>query len=261
VASCPERYAPNILARHDKWRVPAFALQGGELWTFSDLKDERNPLVGETFGEVRRVAVAELEASVEHRRLLVQLLNWTFVSHVESLGLAVHRIKQRVWFPSDEGRERRVSYHGRVKRSTRRVTRPLPARRDGTRRWEHESIGYSFRRYEESWVLHIVPGWVFTHDGLEAMMRGPGVGRLATRRAARDYNPQVAHHLYFWLWVLARGQTAAPIDPHTGAVSIEGRLLAYDAVDAPAPMGPPGAERVDDAPAEDADADDERKAA
>lgn len=116
-------------------------------------------------------------------------------------------------------------------------------RRDGTRRWEHESIGYSFRRYRESWVLHIVPGWVFTHNGPEDMLRGPGVGKLATKRAARDYNQQVSNHLYFWLWVIARGQDLASIDPHVGAISVEGRLLSYDALDAPTPLGPPGADR------------------
>lgn len=245
VARCPERYAPEIIQRHTQWTVPAFGLHGGELWTFSDLTDGINPLAREAYGDVRTVTVTELQKSPGHQRRLVELLNWTLVSHAESLGLVVHRRRQRIWFPSDNGHERRVTYQGRVKRSTRTVTKPLPRRRDGTRRWEHESIGYSFRRYGESWVLHIVPGWVFTHDGIEDMLRGPGVGKLSTRRAARDYNPQVSHHLYFWLWVLARGQQVASIDPHTDAVSVEGRLLSYDAIDAPVPIGPPGLERVE----------------
>jgi hypothetical protein len=253
IAPCHVSYVPEILDRHRRWSLPPFALHGGQLWTFSDLNEESNPLKGEIHGEVRSLAIAELEESPKNQRRLVELLNKTLVDHAESLGLVVHRRHQRIWFPSEGGKERRVTYQGRMKKSTRTVTKPLARRRDGTRRWEHESIGYSFRRYLDSWILHIVPGWVFTHDGAEENMRGPQVARLATRRAARDYNPQVANHLYFWLWVLTRGQEVASIDPLVSAVSLEGRVLSYDAIDAPAPMGPPTLEPVVDEDAEAAE--------
>lgn len=246
IAPCRESYVPKILDRHRRWTLPPFALHGGQLWTLSDLTDKSNPLRSEIYGDVRSVTIRELEENPEDQRRLVELLNKTLVDHAESLGLVVHRRHQRIWFPSEKGKERRVTYQGRVKKSTRTVTKPLPRRRDGTRRWEHESIGYSFKRYADSWVLHIVPGWVFTLDGVEDIMRGPKVARLATRRAARDYNPQVANHLHFWLWVLTRGQEVASIDPLVGAVSLEGRVLSYDAIDAPVPMGPPTLEPVVD---------------
>jgi NAD-dependent SIR2 family protein deacetylase len=250
LGACRESYVPDILKRHPRWSLPPFALHGGQLWTFSDLTDKSNPLVSEIYGDVRSVTVAELEDDPGAQRRLVELLNKTLVDHAESLGLIVHRRHQRIWYPSEEGRERRVTYQGRVKKSTRTVTKPLPRRRNGTRRWEHESIGYSFRRYLDSWVLHIVPGWVFTHNGVDDILRGPKVAKLATRRAARDYNPQVANHLHFWLWVLTRGQEVASVDPLVGAVSLEGRLLSYDAIDAPVPLGPPTLETVVDEDAE-----------
>ena len=253
LAPCRESYVPKILDRHRRWTLPPFALHGGLLWTFSDLNEEQNPLRGEIHGEVRSVTIVELERSPEDQRRLVELLNKTLVDHAESLGLVVHRRHQRIWFPNEEGKERRVTYQGRVKRSTRTVTKPLAGRGGRTRRWEHESIGYSFRRYLDSWVLHIVPGWVFTDDGVEKIMRGPKVGKLATRRAARDYNPQVANHLHFWLWVLTRGQEVASIDPLVGAVNLEGRVLSYDAIDAPVPLGPPTIEPVVDRPVEPAE--------
>jgi hypothetical protein len=89
-------------------------------------------------------------------------------------------------------------------------------------------------------VLHLVPGWVFTHDGYEQLLRGPGVGRLATRRSAREYNSQVANHLYFWLWVLAGEDAEVCIDRHAGAVSLSAQLLAVEAPNAPTPLGAPG---------------------
>ncbi|MGV1047051.1 MAG: SIR2 family protein [Solirubrobacterales bacterium] len=263
VAHSPAR-AREIYERHDGWRLPPFAIHGEELWSFSDLEDRANPLSEETRGAVRRVEIAELEGDVDGRRRLVELLNRTFIGHAESLGLVVDRARQRIWFPSDEGQERRITYQGRVKRSTRTVTKPI-SREDGrARRWEHESLSWSFRRYGDSWVVHVVPGWVFTDDGRWAMMRGPKVSKFAVRRAARDYNAQVSHHLHFWLWVLTRGQDLAPIDPLAEAVSIEGRLLSYDVIGAPVPTGPPTLMREDDAAVESEEIaadDDERKAA
>jgi len=238
VAPCSSSYG-QIFRRHDGWSLPPFALQGGELWTFSDLTDGSNPLRGEIRGEIRPLTVAEIEGDEGLRRRFVELLNRTLVGHAESLGLVVHRRRQRIWYPSDDGSERRVTYQGRVKRSTRTVTKPIWRQGGRVRRWEHESIGWSFRCHGGNWVVHIVPGWVFTHDGAQAMMKGPGVSRLAVRRAARDYNAQVANHLHFWLWVLTRGLEVTPIDPYSGAVGLDGHLLSYDAVGAPVPLGPP----------------------
>lgn len=260
VAHCPAR-AHEIYERHDGRGLAPFALHGDELWSFSDLEDPANPLSEETRGEVRRVEVAELEGDVDGRRRLVELLNRTFIGHAESLGLKVDRARQRIWFPSEEGRERRVTYQGRVKRSTRTVTKPI-SREDGrARRWEHESVSWSFRRYGDSWVLHVVPGWVFTDDGDWKMMRGPKVAKFAVRRAARDYNAQVAHHLHFWLWVLTRGQDLAPMDPFAEAISIEGRLASYDVIGAPVPTGPPTSMREDDDAGPAEEIDEERQAA
>ncbi len=260
VAPCPAR-AGEIYQRHDGWSLPPFVVHGDELWSFSDLEDRANPLGDETRGEVRTVDVAELEGDEDGRRRLVELLNRTFIGHAESLGLMVDRARQRIWFPSEEGRERRITYQGRVKRSTRTVTKPI-SREDGrARRWEHESVSWSLRRYGDSWVLHVVPGWVFTNDGEWNMMRGPKVGKFAVRRAARDYNAQVSHHLHFWLWVLTRGQDLASIDPLAEAVSLEGRLLSYDVIGAPVPTGPPTIMREAEEIDEIDEIDEERRAA
>jgi hypothetical protein len=67
-------------------------------------------------------------------------------------------------------------------------------------------------------------------------MRGPKVASLATRRAARDYNPQVSNHLHFWLWVLTRGQERASIDPFDDAVTVAGRFITLDSVNVPAAL-------------------------
>jgi hypothetical protein len=76
---------------------------------------------------------------------------------------------------------------------------------------------------------------VFTRNGHRELLSGPRVGPLATRRAARDFNPQVENDLFFWLWVLTAGEGIAFIDD--GAVSIRPGFVSCDVVDAPSPIG------------------------
>jgi Putative ATP-dependent DNA helicase recG C-terminal/SIR2-like domain len=232
-ALCPKVRAAEILKAHPAGAIPAFFLHEGRLWTFSDLADKSNALKGYTYGQPTRVPLRELLDDGSRERLFVQLLNRMLFGHAASLGLAVYRDKRRLWFPRlDEG-PRTVTYRARVREATRTVTKPLPRRRDGQRRWEHESVAFSFRRYGQDWALHLVPGWTFTHDGVDHFMRGPRVAALATRRAARDYNPQVSNHLYFWLWAVTRGQDSASIDPFGDAVNVGGRFITLETTDMP----------------------------
>jgi hypothetical protein len=233
-ALCHHAYAREIFELQPDAELPAFFLHDGRLWTFSDLDDPSNPLAAHVHGELRRSSVQALLDGGDRQRLLVQLLNRMMFAYAGSLGLAVYRDKRRLWFPRSDDGPRTVTYRARIREATRTVTKPLPRRRDGTRRWEHESVGFSFRRYGEDWALHLVPGWTFTHDGREQFMRGPRVASLSTRRASRDYNPQVANHLYFWLWVLTQGQEQASIDPLAGAVTLGGRLLTVASAEVPA---------------------------
>ena len=180
-----------------------------------------------------RLDITALLADVNRQRLVVQLLNRILFDHARSRGLCGHRNSQRLWFPRTEDGARQITYQARVREATRTVTK-----RDRTRqtRWVHEACRFSFRRHGDDWVLHLVPAWVFTHDGYQHLLRGPGVGRLATRRSAREYNSQVANHLYFWLWALAGEDAEVSIDRHAAAVSLSARLLAVEAPNAPTPL-------------------------
>jgi hypothetical protein len=257
-ALCHHAHPSDILGAHPPGALPAFFLHDGRLWTFSDLSDSANALKAYTYGHCKELSVDELLDGGDRQRLLVQLLNRMMFGHAASLGLAVYRDKRRLWFPRLDDGPRTVTYRARVREATRTVTKPLPRRRDGTRRWEHESVGFSFRRYSGDWALHLVPGWTFTHDGRDHFMRGPRVASLATRRAARDYNPQVSNHLYFWLWVLTRGQQRASIDPFNDAVTVAGRFMTLDTVDVPAALAGfvPGVAGDDDVSPEVAGFDD-----
>jgi hypothetical protein len=251
--SCPSRYR-DIEARHAGADMPAFFLYEEKLWTFSDLADPANPLSAEVFGSIDHVPVASLLGDPDRERLIVQLLNRTLLMFGARKGLCGHRRSRRLWFPRSEDGKRQVTYQARVREATRTVAKPLTSRAHGqTTRWEHESLRFSFRRYDD-WMMHLVPSWVFTHDGREDLMRGPKVARLATRRSARDFNPQVANDLYFWVWVLTEGEEATALDPD-GSVVVESRLALIDVLDAPTPIGAGFAALAAAAPHEDGQAE------
>jgi hypothetical protein len=134
------------------------------------------------------------------------------------------------------------------------VTRPKLSQASGAvRYWEHEAVRVRFRRYGDAWVLHLVPTMVFTTDGERDLLRGPRVGPLATRRLARDYNPQVHNDIYFWRWVLVNGDEA--LDLGEGAVRVGSRFLTRDVVDAPPATGGLGADPEDDSTEPDVSAE------
>jgi hypothetical protein len=74
------------------------------------------------------------------------------------------------------------------------------------RYWEHQSFSFMFERFGDTWVLQILPGYVFTRDGYKDLLAGDRVNVLSTKRESRDYNYKVHTDLFFWTWVMAVGE-------------------------------------------------------
>ena len=120
------------------------------------------------------------------------------------------------YFPRTDSGPREITYQARLRRATRTVTKPVISKTtQKVRYWEHEAVRFGFDRFGGDWALHLVPGYVFTVNGSSKLVEAARVGSLATRRAARDYNPQVYNDLIFWLWVLSQGTDQVLLD--TGA--------------------------------------------
>jgi hypothetical protein len=228
----------DVRERHRGQTLPPFVLFEGQLVSFSNLNDETNPLSRDVIGTAEEHEVADFFDNDPRQRLLVQLLNAGLVAHAENLGLIVRGGDQRIYFPDDQGEPRVVTYRARVRRATRKVTKPIRSQSNGQiRYWEHEAIGYRFRRFGAEWGLMLVPGWLFTHDGERTILTGPKVGPLTTRRAAHDYNPQVANDLVFWVAVLTGGQPRRMLDDGTSAIELGSRLVSLELSNAPAAPG------------------------
>lgn len=131
--------------------------------------------------------------------IVLKLMNGAFSEHLRALGLYVEFSRRRAHFrKSDEG-ERKITYKGRVKRSTRTVVKAR-LRRDTSEilYYEHKAVGYSVVRFGADWAVAIMPGYAFTRDGEGKPINREKINVLSTRRAAPDFNPTVHHDVTFW---------------------------------------------------------------
>lgn len=232
----------DVRSRHEVYeaqpraiRAPAFAFDYGKrLLSFTDPATVPG-FVALGDGPVREIPLADLLDGDQDERLVVQMLNTVVLDWAFERGLYRDPQGRRLWFPRGDAGPTEVTYRARVREATRTVTRPNISRATGSVRfWEHEAIRFSFRRYGDDWVLHIVPTFVFTTDGYGELLRGPRVGPLATRRMARDFNPQVQNDLYFWRWVLMGEETRAQLCDN---VALTSGFIERDVFDMPSALG------------------------
>lgn len=240
----------EVFERNVGVQTAPFNPHGGNLLTLSDLESTRNPLAREVRGSVKHVAIADFCEDRDDERLLVQLLNESLRRHAKDRGLVVYGRDQRLYFPKSGDGERRVSYHGRLKDSTRTVVKVRRSRTtNDVTYYEHHAVRWQFRRFGDDWYLLLVPGWIFTRDGEEDLLHPRRVTSLSTRRAARDYNSNVSAHLYFWASVLVGDDVRdVVLADGSSAVVIERQPVTAHLAGVPAPFGrdDAGDDEVDD---------------
>ena len=212
--------------------LPQFLTWSNRLFTFSDLDAPSNPLRKAIDGPVETLSLDEFAAlrgkgegvdgdgedgtgglisgSRTGEDLLAWMLGLHLQRHLASRGLIVDKKRRRAYFPRSSVGPRTVTYQARVQRATRTVAKPRGNRRDGTPSyWEHASVGYRFEKLGDTWVLILVPSYVFTYDGRRGLLQSDRVNRLSTKRQSRDYNNSAHYNIVFWLWVLSGGQEDA----------------------------------------------------
>ncbi len=234
----------EIYDAHPGENVPPFAFGTLGLLTLTPTDSADSVFSDHVEGEQQTYDADALADMPDGEPLLIALLNSALLSWARRNELCRDARGRRLWFPrSDEG-AREVTYRARVREATRTVTKPNVSPATGkVRYWEHEALRFAFRRFADTWVLQLVPTIVFTTNGHDDLLRGPRVGPLATRRMARDYNPQVQNDLFFWRWVFTRGESVAQLDD---AVQLHANFIAVDVVDAPRASGGLGADQDED---------------
>jgi hypothetical protein len=182
-----------------KW-LPPFVLQASTVHTFQTFQM--------TSGQVAHsIPTSDFRRNANGEQIFAWLLNEHLYRHLKSCGLAIDKKRKRAYFTRTEAGERPVPYQARLRRATRVVTKPVISRTtQKVRYWEHKAFYFSFECFADTWILQILPTYVFTTDGKYELLYSERVSALATRRASRDYNSHVHNDLIFWTWVISSGE-------------------------------------------------------
>lgn len=210
-APSPYKRAKDIWTATNADWLPPFIAHEQKLHSFSSFNDESNLLssVVDVYAETSLTLeqfYADGSDPRGNERRLVWLLNECVYRHLNHCGLYVDKKRKRAYFPRTKDGIRTVTYQARLRRSSRKVTKPIHSpTTHQVRYWEHQAFSFSFERFNDIWVLQILPGYVFTKDGYKNLLSGDRVNVLSTKRASRDYNSKVHVDLVFWTWVLSQG--------------------------------------------------------
>lgn len=187
--------------------VPPGYVQDGRFFSLHDLETLTETMVSPfDAGDVERLTLSDVLNLPNGENIVLKLMNDAVAEHLRTLGLFVEYGRRRAYFKkSDEG-ELKISYKGRVKRSTRTVVKAR-LRKDSSDilYYEHKAVGYSVVRFADDWAIALTPGYAFTRDGEKNPIGRERINVLSTKRAARDFNPTVHHDVTFWTATLSEG--------------------------------------------------------
>lgn len=201
-------------------RIPSFYLSEGKIWSFENLFDEDNPL--RTICDQTSITAIRAEdwwLDEDKRRWYVNLIMSVLKRHCRRVGLISDSEKERYYFPPAEGTtDRIITFKAFKRKGTRKVAYQYKSKNSSNSFWVHHAVSFMIKCYGGRWFLKIEPGYVFTSDGIKHI-GSERVGRLTTRRKAKEWNRAVLNHLIFWREILSMGY--ATINISLGAQKLE----------------------------------------
>lgn len=193
--------------------IPKFYLAENKIWTFSNLFDKDN-----VFREiadpntVTAVNVQEWLLDDNKRNWYIALLRKTLNSHCGHLGLLLDPKKKRFYFPPNPDMTGRIIEYDAFKRSgKRKVAYPYKDKNGIVQFWVHHAVTLDIVSFGGKWFVKVSPGYVFTVDGV-TYFASDKVGKLATRRKAREWNNIMLNHLIFWREMLSDNRAAINVN-------------------------------------------------
>lgn len=202
------RRVPDIFQETNE-HLPAYVLYDGQLYTFSNLFLENNPLrkfvATDTNGSI---PTSEFSANELGQRRLVNLLNQALAFFFWDTDLWFDWGRKRAYFPrqDNESEDRKITYQARVRQAERTVVKARKSPLGKIQYWEHLAIEFFFKKFGDTWAVQILPTYVFTEDGYKSFLSGDRSGPMATRKLSREYNQHVDNHLTFWSRILSNSE-------------------------------------------------------
>jgi hypothetical protein len=185
--------------------VPPGHVSGGRFYSLYDLGELAEVMITPFDpGEVETLAFEELPGLSGGEAIALKLLHELLFEHLKTRGLQIEYDRRRAYFARGDEPELKVSYQGRLRKATRTVVKARTRRdSDDIAYYEHKAVSFSAMRFGRDWAVVLTPGYAFTRDGVRKPISREWANALSTRRAARDFNPNVLHDVSFWLAVLS----------------------------------------------------------
>jgi hypothetical protein len=185
--------------------VPPGHVSDGRFYTLYDLDELTEALVTPFDpGDIETLSFEELVALPGGETIALKLLHDLLFEHFRAKGLQVEYDRRRVYYARGDEPELKISYQGRLRKATRTVVKAR-TKKDSNDivYYEHKAVTFSVMRFSRDWAVVLTPGYAFTRDGVRKPISRERTNALSTRRAARDYNPNVLQDVSFWLAVIS----------------------------------------------------------
>lgn len=185
--------------------IPPGHVSDGRFYTLYDLEELAEAMVTPfDHGEIERLGFEELLGLAGGEAVALKLLHELLFAHLKTKGLQIDYDRRRAYFARGDEPELKVSYQARVRKATRTVVKARTRRdTDEIVYYEHKAVSFSVMRFGGDWAVVLTPGYTFTRDGMRKPISRERTNVLSTRRAARDFNPNVLQDVSFWLAILS----------------------------------------------------------
>jgi hypothetical protein len=185
--------------------VPPGHVSDGRFYSFYDLDALTEELVTPFDpGEIEDLDFHELINLPGGESIALKLLHEMLFEHLKVKGLQIEYDRRRAYYARGREPELKVTYKGRLRKATRTVVKARTRRdSDDVVYYEHKAVSFSVMRFGSDWAVVLTPGYAFTRDGVRKPISRERTNALSTRRAARDFNPNVLHDVSFWLAMLS----------------------------------------------------------
>lgn len=198
---------------------PGFILTDGNLYSFSPLDDDGNPLQRAVdAAAVQRVETAEWLNDEDGRRRLVQLLNSSLAQFLKGNGWSWDRRGRKFYFRQDGiGKDAKFKSHKRS--SGKNLILTYDKALGGRGYYAHRAIRANFEIMGFTPLLNLESSWVFTYDG-SWPIDDKNRGRLATRFMARQKNRANLQEVRFMAWLMSNEPNLISVDYGVQRLSI-----------------------------------------
>jgi hypothetical protein len=187
--------------------VPPGHVSGDRFYSLYDLEALAEAMVTPfDEGEIEALSFDELVKLPGGEAIALKLMHEILFEHLKVKGLQIDYDRRRAYVVRGDEPEVKISYQGRLRKATRTVVKARTKRgSEDIVYYEHEAVSFSVMRFDRDWAVVLTPGYAFTRDGIRKPISRERTNVLSTRRAARDFNPNVLQDVSFWLAVLAAG--------------------------------------------------------